>query len=158
MAAMQRRLPPLALLLGAAGLVPFLACGLLAVTPNGDRAAEALAAYGAVILAFLGGVHWGFALPEPSGRGERGRLALGVLPSLVGWVALLLVVAVDVAAGLGLLLAGFAGVTVVEARATAAGLVPPGYMLLRYGLSAMVGIVLATVLVLRLAGVHVLLG
>ena len=77
----------------------------------------ALVAYGAVILAFLGGVHWGFALPEPSGRGERARLVLGVVPSLVGWVALLLLVCVDSAAGLGLLLVGFIGTTVVEARA-----------------------------------------
>ncbi len=52
-----------------------------------------------MILAFLGGVHWGFALPEPSGRADRARLGLGVVPSLVGWVALLLVVAVSARRG-----------------------------------------------------------
>jgi hypothetical protein len=154
---MSRRLPFLALLLGIAGLVPFIACGLYATTQNGSPATVALAAYGAVILAFLGGVHWGFALLEPSGRGERSRLGLGVVPSLLGWVALLLVTAVSAEAGLGLLLVAFIATTVVEARGAAAGLVPPGYMRLRYGLSTVVTAVLAVVLVLRLTGLHVLL-
>jgi hypothetical protein len=155
MAIMRRALPPLALLLGIAGLIPFAACGYGAVTNQGDPAAMALAAYGAVILAFLGGVHWGFALPEPSGRGERARLGLGVLPSLVGWVALLLVIAVDVEAGLALLVVGFLALTIVEARATKAGLVPSGYMTLRYGLSAVVITILVLVLLLRLFHIHV---
>ena len=152
---MKRSLPLFALLLGIAGLVPFAACGLWSVTPGGDRAAFALVAYGAVILAFLGGVHWGFALQEPSGRGERLRLGLGVLPSLAGWVALLLAVAVDTEAGLALLLVGFAATVVVESRATRAGLVPPGYMRLRFGLTGAVGVVLVLALLLRLLHLHV---
>ncbi len=154
---MKRSLPLFALVLGIAGLVPFAACGLLAVAPNGDRAAFALVAYGAVILAFLGGVHWGFALQEPSGRGERGRLGLGVLPSLAGWVALLLCIAVNTEAGLALLLAGFAAAVVVESRAAKAGLMPPGYMTLRLGLTGAVGVVLVLALLLRLLHLHVYL-
>ncbi len=154
---MTRQLPTLAVLLGLAGLLPFVACGVLALTPSGDRGAQALVAYGAVILAFLGGVHWGFALLEPSGHGERARLSLGVLPSLVGWVALLLSIAVNASAGLGLLLIGFIATTIVEARGVAAGLTPSGYMRLRYGLSGVVATVLITVLVLRLLGVSFLL-
>ena len=152
---MRRTLPPLALVLGIAGLIPFAACGYGAVSNYGDPAAQALAAYGAVILAFLGGVHWGLALLEPSGRGERARIGLGVVPSLAGWVALLLVVAVSVEAGLALLIVGFAALTVVEARAAKRGLMPPGYMALRYGLSAVVMTILAAVLLLRAFGVHV---
>ncbi len=152
---MRRTLPPLALVLGIAGLIPFAVCGYGAVSNYGNPAAQALAAYGAVILAFLGGVHWGFALPEPSGRGERARIGLGVVPSLVGWVALLLVVAVSVEAGLALLVVGFAGLTVVEARAAKVGMMPSGYMALRYGLSAVVITILAAVLVLRLFNVHI---
>ena len=155
MAAMRRPLPLLAWLLGLAGLIPFAACGYGSLTPGGDPAALALAAYGAVILAFLGGVHWGFALPEPSGRGERARLGLGVLPSLVGWVALLLVIAVNAEAGLALLVVGFLATTVVEARGAKLGLVPQGYMMLRYGLSAAVVTILVAVLLLRLLQVHV---
>ena len=152
---MHARLPILALLLGAAGLLPFLLCGLLALGQNGERAAFALVCYGAVILAFLGGVHWGLALQEPSARGQRARLGLGVVPSLVGWIALLLALAFSAAAGLGLLLIGFAGTTIVEARAARAGLLPAGYMTLRYGLTAGVTIVLVLVLLMRLFGVHV---
>ena len=152
---MRRTVPPLAIVLGIAGLIPFAACGYGAVSSYGNPAAQALAAYGAVILAFLGGVHWGFALPEPSGRGERARIGLGVVPSLVGWVALLLVVAVSVEAGLALLVVGFAALTVVEARAAKVGLMPSGYMTLRYGLSAVVITILVAVLLLRLFNIHV---
>ena len=152
---MQRSLPPFALLLGIAGLIPFAACGYGAVIDTGEHAAEALAAYGAVILAFLGGVHWGFALPEPSGRGERARLGLGVVPSLVGWIAMLLVIAVNAEAGLALLAVGFVAMTVVEARGAKAGLVPPGYMKLRYGLSTGVVTILVLVLLLRLFHIHI---
>ena len=152
---MNRRLPLLAWLLGLAGLIPFVACGVLAVAPDGDRAGFALVAYGAVVLAFLGGVHWGFALEDPARRGERGRLSLGVLPSLAGWVALLLAVAVNVVSGLGLLIVGFAATAVIEARAAKAGLMPPGYLKLRYGLTGVVETVLILVALIRLAGGHI---
>ena len=152
---MRRSLPPLAIVLGLAGLIPFALCGYGAVSSFGDRAADALAAYGAVILAFLGGVHWGFALPEPSGRAERARLGLGIVPSLIGWIALLLDVAVNAEAALALLVAGFAALTTVESRAAKRGLMPPGYMGLRYGLSAGVITILVAVLLLRLFHLHV---
>jgi hypothetical protein len=152
---MNRPLPMLATLLGLAGLLPFIGCGLAALGPQGDRATLALVAYGAVILAFLGGVHWGFALEDPIGRAERQRLVLGVAPALIGWVALLLAIAVDLASGLGLLLLGVLGTTAVEARARRVGLIPRGYMLLRYGLSTVVVVVLASVLLLRAIGAHV---
>ena len=152
---MNRPLPILATLLGLAGLLPFIGCGLAALGPQGDRATLALVAYGAVILAFLGGVHWGFALEDPVGRGERERLVLGVMPSLVGWVALLLAIAVRVEAGIALVLLGMLGITAVETRARRSGLMPRGYMLLRYGLSAGVVVVLAVVLLLRAVGAHI---
>ena len=155
MLGVTRRLNLLAPLLGLAGLIPFVVCGLLAVGQDGDRAAFALVAYGAVILAFLGGVHWGFALEEPSGRAERRRLGFGVLPSLAGWVALLLAIAVNEAAALGLLIVGFAALVVVEARAGKSGLVPRGYLTLRYGLTGVVETVLVLVLLMRVAGGHI---
>jgi glutaredoxin len=80
--------------LGYGGVLPF-ALGLLAVglvddAPLRDRAAQLTLAYGAVILAFLGAVHWGRLL-------ERGTLdnapllaVWGVLPSVVGWLSLAL--------------------------------------------------------------------
>ncbi len=48
----------------------------------------ALLSYGAVIVSFLGGIHWGLAMrasPVPVAR-----LVWGVLPSLLGWLAVLL--------------------------------------------------------------------
>ena len=94
------RPPALALWLGYAGLAPFVA-GALTVWLAGEGAQafalRALAAYGAVIVAFLGGIHWGIGF-----RGAAtgpGLYVWGVLPSLVAWVALLL----PAAAGLALL-------------------------------------------------------
>ncbi len=156
-AAMEQRLPILAIVFGIAGLVPLIGCGLAALGAAGDRGALALVAYGATMLSFLGGVHWGFALSDLTGRADRLRLGLGVLPPLLGWVALLLVPAVSPSAGIGLLAFGFVAVAVVEARGRRTGLVPPGYMRLRYGLSVVVMLVLVLVLLLRLVGAHVAL-
>ena len=71
---MNRSLPPFAVVLGVAGLIPFVACAIGALALRGDdaeRVTLALIGYGAVILAFLGGVHWGFALPTPDAPGLR---------------------------------------------------------------------------------------
>ncbi len=88
--------PPLtdtARLLGTLGLLPFV-LGALTVwwlglaTDLHQFVARALSAYAAVILSFLGGIHWGLALrhsaPPP------GLLIWGVVPSLVGWMAVLM--------------------------------------------------------------------
>ena len=89
-----RTLPPLAVALGILGIIPFALLGIGAVGASPDSsltAARALVGYGAVILAFLGGVHWGFTLSEEEdARAERARLTLGVVPSLVGWSAIFL--------------------------------------------------------------------
>ena len=74
---MTRHPPPLAILLGLGGLVPFVACGLGALTLSAEEARLsllALLAYGATVLAFLGGVHWGFALDE-GGRTRPARFS-----------------------------------------------------------------------------------
>ena len=159
---MTRRLPLLPIALGLAGLIPFVACGLGALgmdVARAGRAELALVAYGAVILAFLGGVHWGLALhglDEPvERRADRVRYALGVVPSLIGWAALLVSLVTVPWIGLALLIGGFAAVTLVEARGARAGLLPSGYMWLRWLLSAGVLIALIGVLFARLFGVHV---
>ena len=130
---MRSDLPPPARLLGPAGLIPFaaLAIGIWAGLPG---AGTALAAYGATILAFLGAVHWGLALAAPATeRGaDLGRLGLGVVPSLIAWVALLL----PLPAGLGLLALAILGTAAAESWAAQAGLVPRAYLGLRWLLSA----------------------
>ncbi len=123
-------------LLGYAGLIPFAASAALALlgpAPWRGLALAALAAYGAVILSFLGAVHWGLALrgsPEEA-TAAWPRLALGVLPALVAWIALLM----PARPGLALLAAGVLVVASVETAATRQGLVPRSYLGLRWQLS-----------------------
>ncbi len=153
---MPHRLPPLAVLLGVGGLVPFVVCGVAALGAT-DWAALALLAllgYGAVILSFLGAVHWGLALVQP-GVAERARLAGGVLPSLAGWVTLLVAFTGLPSVGLAVLAAGFAATMLVEAQAGRRGLLPPGYVWLRWLLTGVVVVVLVSVLFVHLLGLHV---
>ena len=156
----MKSLPLVAILLGVAGLIPFIAGSLGALTLEGDGARMALlglAAYGACILSFLGGVHWGFGLdpdgPVQGARVQRARFVGGVAPSLIGWVGLLVVFVGLPKTGLLVLVAGFAATTIGEARGARAGLVPRGYMGLRWGLSVVVVVCLVSVcLVLALGG------
>lgn len=77
--------------LGVGGLLPFLlgAAGLWALSLEwAGLAATALLTYAAVIVSFLGGIHWGLAMRQQ--RAPRGWLIWGVLPSLLAWAGLLL--------------------------------------------------------------------
>jgi hypothetical protein len=160
---MTRPLPPFAIVLGAAGLLPFLACSLGALSLSSDgstRSLLALVAYGATILAFLGGVHWGFALDgsgTPSERVQRARFGLGVVPSLIGWAALLITFIGLPTTGLLVLTAGFVATTVVEAQAARRGLMPQRYMWLRWALSIVVVVCLVSVSLIRAFGGRVVL-
>lgn len=80
--------------LGFGGLIPFFAlsaAGLLDPT-HAQRWSFALLAYGAVILSFVGALHWGFATlwhQHPADRRAR-MMAWSVVPALGAWLALLL--------------------------------------------------------------------
>jgi hypothetical protein len=164
---MARRLPTSAILLGVAGLIPFIGIGIASVSITDSVAAQryvlALVAYGAVILAFIGGVHWGFvlhpaALPEGMDANERSdatRLGLGVLPSLIGFGALLMPLLGVPEVGLGVLIIGYLATIITETRIGRTGAVPGGYLRLRMVLSFFVLLVLTIVLVLRLIGAKV---
>lgn len=90
-----RSVPKVPLWLGFAGLLPF-ALGLMAYAAGGiwlfdqPLALRATLGYGAVILSFLGGTRWGMGLLLSNPDKRDARLTLSVLPSLLGWVALLL--------------------------------------------------------------------
>ena len=86
--------PALARILGYAGAIPFLGCGFAGMSGAdlaGFDPARLLISYAAVILSFLGGLHWGrvasAAVPE---RSAGLWLIWSVIPSLIGWAALLL--------------------------------------------------------------------
>jgi hypothetical protein len=79
---------------------------------------------------------------------------LGVLPALIGWVALLIGQLTSPWWGLAMLLAGYAATMGVERQAARAGAMPRGYIWLRWGFTIAVILVLGAVLVLHLFGVH----
>jgi hypothetical protein len=144
-------LPSPALWLGLAGLLPFIGCTVLVLGggPFAGLAEDALAAYGAVILAFLGAVHWGLALAAPGDpAAARARLTLGVLPALAGWAALLAPNWI----GFGVLVAGFAATWIAEEAAARSGRLGAGYLRLRRGLTFTVIAMLSAAWVAVVAG------
>ena len=61
----ERSLQPLSSRLGYMGLAPFVSLGaatFFAPASLHDLASQALLAYGATILSFLGGIYWGLAI------------------------------------------------------------------------------------------------
>lgn len=85
----QSRLPTSVAWLGYGGLLPFLALAILSVgEPNhGILYRGALLAYGAVILSFVGALHWAFAMTL-SGLTESQRTSSfvwSVVPALMAW-------------------------------------------------------------------------
>ena len=82
-------------ILGYSGALPFLGGAIAAsqqITILGLAPAFLLLSYGAVILSFLGGLHWGRVITSPyaDGRSDSAWLVWSVCPSLLGWAALLL--------------------------------------------------------------------
>lgn len=94
-------------LLGYGGLLPFIGLALLILTSVEYRPflAVALVNYGAVILSFVGALHWGFAMSVQNMSAElrRNRLIWSVIPALIAWLSTLLPVPV----GCLLLIVGF---------------------------------------------------
>lgn len=80
-------LPPTVRLLGLSGILPQLACIAHTLAFGGSFAGQAGLAYAAVILSFLGGLWWMAALL--SGLRDPIPYVVAVLPSLVGWGAML---------------------------------------------------------------------
>jgi uncharacterized membrane protein len=132
----SNRVPVNAAWLGGLGAVPFIGLALLAVVTDIDdaRALQALAAYGAVILSFLGGIHWGLALARTPAAPSTNALILSVVPSLVGWCALLM----ERRSGLILLALTVIAVYFVDAALTRRGQAPAWYPRLRLPLSFIV--------------------
>lgn len=105
--------PRTAAILGYAGLIPFVFTALTIHGPWPEAAlsARVFIAYGAAILAFLGGIQWGLAL-TPGNEHPTERVVVGILPSLLAWLALLL----PAATATIVLAAGFAALLLWERR------------------------------------------
>ena len=118
-----------AALLGYAGLLPFAASALGIWLPaTRGFAVISLLAYGAVILSFIGAVHWGVALTRP--QATLGRYVFSVIPALIGWLAFM--VAPD--NGLVIIAIGILAVWLIERQFYAEPL-PAWYRTLRLRLT-----------------------
>lgn len=125
--------PRLAVLLGYAGLLPFVS-GALGIwfTPVGWRplVLAALLDYAAVILGFMGAIHWGLAMrAHEESEAARLQLGLSVIPALLGWFAVAAVLPVLLA--IGLLLVAYIGLYLADLHAVRLGLAPAWYGPLR---------------------------
>lgn len=128
--------PQPALLLGYAGALPFIGCVVMAlagVLMPPPVALLWLIGYGACILSFMGGIHFGLAIAAPQSPSFL-RLGTSVLPALIGWAALL----ISTDAGLILLAVAFAVLLAYDLAETKRGRVPPWYPKLRVPLTLIV--------------------
>lgn len=84
-------LNPVAHKLGLAGLAPFVLGALLSLIVREDAhpyVVLALSAYAALVLSFLGGIHWGLGMK--AGVPSPLPFAWGVVPTLVAWIAVVM--------------------------------------------------------------------
>lgn len=93
--------------------------------------------YGAVIISFLGAIHWGLELAEktPSHPRTNFRYAMGVVAPMVAWPTLML----PIEWALTGQFAAFVGLYLADANATKRGWAPPWYTTYRFVLTAIVG-------------------
>ena len=137
------RIPTSALILGLAGLLPFLYGALSVLVPGtaglghlwspDHTGTTLLQMYGIVILCFMAGVIWGFAA-RAEGRQATLFYALSVLPAI--FVFLTAFAAPQ--GSLIMLIAGFVALLAVDASAQAQGLAPGWWMRLRLILTTVV--------------------
>jgi len=91
--------------------------------------------YGAVMLSFLGALHWGMEFAEYGGRKGYARLTVGTLPVIYAWSTLLL----DPSMALIAQWIGFTGLWAADMQATAVGWTPKWYSQYRFYLTLLIG-------------------
>ena len=134
-------------LLGYAGLIPFFGLTLIAVIdiePASSISARLLLTYGAIILSFVGAVHWGYALDHPKATGDF--TVFSIVPATVAWFSLML----PIAYAYGVLCVAFAGWFFYETNSNIGRHFPVWYKELRLHLTA--GACLTLVLAAMRAG------
>ncbi|KPV76139.1 uncharacterized protein RHOBADRAFT_66330 [Rhodotorula graminis WP1] len=143
---------------GAAGLLPYAGTSLsivyfarqawLAEELGVDAGYDAAAAnallehaellqiqYGAIILSFMGAVHWGFEWAKYGGTKGNRRYLLGVVPVLAGWGSLLIPGQMALVTQWGAFFAQW----YMDQKATTKGWVPKWYATYRFWLTSIVG-------------------
>lgn len=140
----MNQIPRSALVLGLAGLIPFIWGALTNMVPSaalwgqmnlGGRfnGPYVQLYYGAVILSFMSGVLWGFAT-KATGRTATAGYTLSVIPAL--W-AFFMTGGGPTTAGMNLIV-GFLGLLMLDWHFWRLGLAPPWWMKLRVLLTAIV--------------------
>ena len=134
------QLERMAKILGYAGLIPFIvfSTGTWMTLPLMENAHAALMTYAAIILSFMGAIHWGLAMSQNSSHANL-QLAGSVVPALLGWLALL----IPMLYGYGLLALSFVVLYVADRLAGNQGLVPSWYLPMRVKLTTVVVLCLA---------------
>ncbi|KAI0995540.1 hypothetical protein K3495_g12639 [Podosphaera aphanis] len=152
-----QQIPRDSLYLGAAGVLPYAATSLSTVClawninhPNvnsafslspetANKLLELITpiqiGYGALIISFLGAIHWGLEYAEYGGRHSYRRLIYGVISPIIAWPTLLM----PVETALISQFLAFNFMYFVDARATVKGWFPPWYSIYRFILTFFVG-------------------
>ena len=125
--------PQLAKLTGYGGLMPFVGCAAIMYAGNTGAsiiALFAIAVYGAVILSFVGAVHWGLTMRE-----DRSPYwyVWSIIPAILGWLSIVLL---DIKISLMALAVAFTLAWSVDRQASLQGLIPAWYMKMRHILTA----------------------
>ncbi len=143
------RIKIIANLLGYGGVIPFLYA--LAGIAFGDTELvpfymHSFLSYGAIILTFIGAVHWGLIMNMKSTSNCSWFMLGSVVPAIVSWIAMMLSTKV----ALSILLSGFIITYIYEKTLLWELLFPDWYKQLRTNLTIIVSIHLLTVLYLSL--------
>jgi hypothetical protein len=138
--------PSMPIALGGAGALPFLLLALMVAIPGPFQGScqFALTAYGAVILSFVGALHWAFAMTSGSLQARQRNLYYlwSVVPALLGWMALL----VPLVISLLCLLTGFWLHYLLDRRIVTVVSLPVWYLPLRLALTFTVSLSLMVAL------------
>lgn len=143
-----KTLPKVVAWLGYGGLLPFVFLALAGIFEenNAPEWTHALHAYGAIILSFVGALHWGFAmsLPELGDKERSSAFVWSVVPALIAWPALLVAPVVAVP----LLISGFLANYLRDRHLSRYADLPVWYLPLRFRLTCVACVCLSTGLTL----------
>lgn len=134
-----------AYILGLAGLLPQVAALTTTLLGHGSAAGGSdlgplfALGYACLILSFIGGIWWGFAMCRVAHQGMATIVA--VIPSLFAAALILMTIAAPLSTRWALVLAGSAVIAtlVIDRRLLDTGVMPPGWMALRMPLSLGLG-------------------
>jgi len=127
-------------LLGYAGLIPFItfSTGCWVPLPYVTDALSVLIAYAAVILSFMGAIHWGVAM-SATGKKRSQYLVISVVPALAAWMALI----ISAIPALAILLLGFIALYLYDSAVAESLGLPAWYVPMRGTLTLVVTLCLA---------------